>query len=52
MKLPLFKRGIYYFAALLLAVMSCDQKKSSSDLSGGGIADKDALASLQVADGF
>ena len=51
--LHLFKPRTYCFiAALLLAGISCNQKKSSSGLSGGGIAAKDALATLQVAEGF
>ncbi|MBN8856842.1 MAG: c-type cytochrome [Sphingobacteriales bacterium] len=53
MKLHLFKPyTCYIIAVLLLTGMSCDQKKSSPGLSGGGIAAKDALATLQVADGF
>ncbi|PVD52554.1 dehydrogenase [Terrimonas sp.] len=42
----------YFIAALMLAAVSCNQKKSSPGLSGGGIAAKDALATMQVAEGF
>lgn len=48
----LFKpRTCYFLAVLLLAGMSCDKKKSAPSLSGG-IAAKDALATMQVAEGF
>jgi putative membrane-bound dehydrogenase-like protein len=53
MMFHLFKpRTCYFVAGLLLAGISCDHKTSSPGLSGGGIAAKDALATLQVADGF
>lgn len=51
--LHLFKPRTHYFiAALLLAGMSCNQHKPSSDLSGGAVKAEDALATMQVADGF
>ncbi|MBX3255971.1 MAG: c-type cytochrome [Chitinophagaceae bacterium] len=49
----LFKlRNCYFVVVLLLAGISCNQKRSSPGLSGGAVAAKDALATMQVADGF
>lgn len=47
----LFKLYVYYFiVTLLLTGMSCTPKKP--DLSRGAVAAKDALATMQVAEGF
>lgn len=51
MKLHLSKPWAYYFMAILLLTgVSCNPKKT--DLSRGAIAAEDALATMQVADGF
>jgi putative membrane-bound dehydrogenase-like protein len=51
MKLHLFKPYTYYFIAILLLTgVSCNPKKT--DLSGGAVKAEDALATMQVADGF
>ncbi|MBX2921682.1 MAG: c-type cytochrome [Chitinophagaceae bacterium] len=53
MKLHLLKPYTYCFiVTLLLTTFGCDQKKSSPGLSGGAIAAEDALATMQVAEGF
>lgn len=49
----LLKSCTYYFAiVLLLTGINCNQKKSSSGLSGGGVSAADALATMQVPEGF
>lgn len=51
MMLHLFKRYTYYFIAILLLTgVNCNPKKT--DLSGGAVKAEDALATMQVADGF
>lgn len=49
----LFKSATYYFViTLLLTGINCKQKESSSRLSDGSVSAKDALATMQVPEGF
>ena len=51
--LYLFKSGSNsVYIVLLLLLLACNEKKTAPDLSAGGVSAENALATLQVADGF